>query len=69
MADGADLFIAGSYHWDKAVPWHLSHADLAAHCGQLTSARILLTHLSADMLAHQDEAAFAAAYDGLVVKI
>jgi ribonuclease BN (tRNA processing enzyme) len=69
VADGADLLIAEAYHWDKAVPWHLSHADLAAHCGQLTSARILLTHMSVDMLAHQDEAAFATAYDGLVVKI
>ena len=30
-ADGADLLIAEAYHWDKAVPHHLSYADLAGH--------------------------------------
>ena len=29
-AAGADLLIAEAYYWDKAVPHHLRHADLAA---------------------------------------
>ena len=36
-ADGADLLIAEAYYYDKAIPYHLRHADLAAHRASLTS--------------------------------
>jgi ribonuclease BN (tRNA processing enzyme) len=67
LADGADLFVAESYYWDKAVPFHLRHADLVAHRTELRAARTVLTHMSADMLAHTAEAAFDYADDGYVV--
>ncbi|MDR3661239.1 MAG: MBL fold metallo-hydrolase [Mycobacterium sp.] len=67
LAADSDLFIAESYYWDKAVPYHLRHADLLAHRDQLASRHIILTHMSADMLAHADDAAFDLAYDGRVV--
>jgi ribonuclease BN (tRNA processing enzyme) len=63
-AAGADLLIAEAYYFDKPIPYHLRHADLAAHRRELTSRRIVLTHLSADMLAHADHAEFDLAYDG-----
>ena len=69
VAAGADLFIAESYFWDKAVPYHLRHADLLAHRDVLTSDRVVLTHMSADMLAHADEAAFPLAHDGLTIDL
>jgi ribonuclease BN (tRNA processing enzyme) len=69
LAAGADLLIAEAYFWDKPVPYHLRHADLVAHRHQLTSRRTILTHLSEDMLAHADHAAFAAAHDGLVLDL
>ncbi len=69
VAADSDLFIAEAYYWDKAVPYHLRHTDLAAHLDQLASARILLTHMSSDMLNRQDEASFDSAYDGLVVEV
>jgi ribonuclease BN (tRNA processing enzyme) len=69
VAAGADLLIAEAYHWDKVVPYHLSHADLAARAGLLTSRRTVLTHMSADMLQHADEARFETAGDGFVLRI
>jgi ribonuclease BN (tRNA processing enzyme) len=69
LATNTDLFIAESYFWDKAVPHHLRHPDLAAHRDQLASRRIILTHMSGDMLAHQGQAAFDVAYDGCVIEV
>jgi ribonuclease BN (tRNA processing enzyme) len=69
LAAGADLLIAEAYYRDKNVPYHLRHADLAAHRGQLASGRIVLTHMSDDMLDHLDQACFEAAEDGLVLQI
>jgi ribonuclease BN (tRNA processing enzyme) len=69
VAAGADLLIAEAYYFDKAVPYHLRHADIAAHRGELTSRRIVLTHLSADMLAHVGDVEFDVAYDGFAVAL
>lgn len=69
LAMDADLFIAEAYFWDKSVPFHLRHSDLAAHRGELTSTRTILTHMSADMLDHVGESAFETAYDGLTVHL
>ena len=68
-AAGADLLIAEAYYWDKAVPHHLRHADLAAHRYELTARRTVLTHMSADMLGHLDQARFETAHDGLVLRL
>jgi ribonuclease BN (tRNA processing enzyme) len=65
-AAGADLLIAEAYYWDKAVPHHLRYADLAAHESEIRARRTICTHMSADMLAHQDD---TCAYDGLVVRV
>jgi len=69
VAAGADLLIAEAYYFDKAVPHHLRHADLASHRHDLTSRRIVLTHLSADMLARPDQPDFDTAYDGLTIQL
>jgi ribonuclease BN (tRNA processing enzyme) len=69
VAAGADLLIAEAYHWAKNVPYHLSHADLSARAAQLTSRRIVLTHMSDDMLRHSAQARFETGDDGLVLRI
>ena len=71
VADGADLLIAEAYYYDKAVPYHLRYADLAAHRASLTSRRIVLTHMSAEMLARAaaGQLAFETARDGLVIQL
>ncbi|MGH3192597.1 MAG: MBL fold metallo-hydrolase [Streptosporangiaceae bacterium] len=68
-ADDADLLIAEAYYWDKKVPHHLSHADLAAHERDLAARRVVLTHMSDDMLARAGQARHEAAHDGMVVSL
>jgi ribonuclease BN (tRNA processing enzyme) len=68
-AAGADLLIAEAYYWDKAVPHHLRHADLASRRDELTARRTVLTHMSADMLGHRDQACHQTAHDGLVLQV
>ena len=69
VAAGADLLIAEAYCRDKNIPYHLRLADLDAHRDQLASGRIVVTHMSADLLNHRDQASFETAYDGLVIKL
>ncbi len=69
VAAGADLLIAEAYYLDKNVPHHLRHADLAAHRDRLGCRRMVLTHMSADMLARRDQVRFEIASDGLVLRI
>lgn len=69
VADGADLLIAEAYRMDKNVPYHLRHADLAAHRHQITSRRVVLTHMSAEVLGRPGGLAFEAARDGLVIDL
>jgi ribonuclease BN (tRNA processing enzyme) len=69
VAAGADLLIAEAYYFDKTIPYHLRHADLADHRCELTSRRIVLTHLSADMLARSDQLDFDTAHDGLTLQV
>lgn len=70
VADGADLLIAEAYYYDKAVPYHLRYTDLVAHRARLNSGRIVLTHMSSDMLARAAEGrlAFETAHDGLTIQ-
>jgi ribonuclease BN (tRNA processing enzyme) len=69
VAADADLLIAEAYYRDKNIPYHLRHADLDANRGRLTARRIIITHMSADVLDHQDEISFEPAHDGLVVNL
>jgi ribonuclease BN (tRNA processing enzyme) len=69
VAVGADLLITEAYYRDKNIPYHLRLADLDAHRNQLTARRIIVTHMSADVLGHQQQVPFEAAHDGLVVKL
>jgi ribonuclease BN (tRNA processing enzyme) len=68
-AADADLLIAEAYYRDKHIPYHLRLADLHAHLDQLTARRIILTHMSADMLDAPQEPSFEQARDGLTITL
>jgi len=71
-AAGADLLIAEAYYRDKNIPYHLRLADLDAHRDEIAARRVILTHMSADVLASEDaeeDAAFERAYDGLTIAL
>jgi ribonuclease BN (tRNA processing enzyme) len=69
IAAGADLFIAEAYFFERRVPYHLDYATLRANRDRLGCRRIILTHMSPDMLARQSEAEWECARDGMVVAL
>ena len=65
----ADLFIAEAYYYDKIVKNHLSLKTLEAHLSAINARRLILTHMSDDMLGRLDTLSYIAASDGLVVEL
>jgi ribonuclease BN (tRNA processing enzyme) len=68
-ARDADLFIAEAYYYDKIVKNHLSLKTLEAHLAEIKPKRLILTHMSEDMLERLDTLAYTAASDGMIVEI
>jgi ribonuclease BN (tRNA processing enzyme) len=69
LARDADLFIAEAYTYDKPVKNHLSLATLEAHLADIRPKRLILTHMSDDMLGRLDTLRHAAAHDGMTVSV
>ncbi|MFG3596288.1 MBL fold metallo-hydrolase [Bradyrhizobium sp. RDI18] len=65
----ADLFVAEAYYFDKIVKNHLSLKTLAAHLPEINPKRLVLTHMSDDMLGRLGELPYTAAEDGMVVEL
>ena len=65
----ADLFIAEAYYYDKVVKNHLSLKTLEAHLAEIKPRRLVLTHMSDDMLGRLDALTCEAASDGMVVQV
>jgi len=68
-AHGADLFIAEAYYYDKIVKNHLSLTTLEAHLSKIDARRLILTHMSDDMLGRLGSLSYTTASDGLVVEL
>jgi ribonuclease BN (tRNA processing enzyme) len=68
-ARDADLFVAEAYYYDKVVKNHLSLTTLEAHLAEIKPKRLVLTHMSDDMLGRLDTLAHTAASDGMVVEL
>lgn len=69
LARDADLFIAEAYTCDKAVKNHLSLAALEAHLAEIAPKRLILTHMSDDMLGRLGTIGHATAHDGMTVDL
>jgi ribonuclease BN (tRNA processing enzyme) len=69
VAHGADLFIAECYYYDKPIKWHLNYPVVAERRGTFGAKRVILTHMSREMLAHADTVPEECAHDGLVVTL
>ncbi|HEY7035411.1 MAG TPA: MBL fold metallo-hydrolase [Thermomicrobiales bacterium] len=68
-ARGTDLLIAEAYTFDKPIKYHLDYATLDRNRARLACRRLILTHMSDDMLARRHEADADLADDGLVLTI
>ena len=65
----ADLFICEAYTRDKPVATHMALSLLERHLKQIRPKRLILTHMSEDMLAHRAEVPYETAEDGMIVEI
>jgi ribonuclease BN (tRNA processing enzyme) len=68
-ARNADLFIAEAYYYDKVVKNHLSLKTLEPHLPNINPQRLVLTHMSDDMLGRLETLGHTAASDGMVVEL
>ncbi len=68
-ADGTDLFAAEAYTYDRPIRYHLHYQTLHAHQADMRAERIVLTHMSAAMLARLADTELPAAYDGMVIDL
>lgn len=68
-ARDADLFIAEAYFRDKAIATHLSLNAIERELGSLAPKRLILAHMSDDMLGHPDRNQYECAADGMKVTI
>jgi ribonuclease BN (tRNA processing enzyme) len=69
VARGADLFIAECYYYEKPIKWHLNYPAIAAHRETFGAKRLILTHMSKEMLAQVGNVPEECATDGLVVPL
>jgi ribonuclease BN (tRNA processing enzyme) len=70
VAKGADLFIAECYFYEKPIRWHLNYPTIREHRADFFGAkRLVLTHMSKEMLAQVDNVPEECASDGLVLTL
>ena len=69
LAREADLFVAEAYYHDKIVKNHLSLTALEARLPEIRPKRLVLTHMSDDMLGRLDALQHVAAHDGMIVEL
>lgn len=69
VARGADLFICEAYSFERIIKFHLSYATIREHRARLACRRLILTHMSEDMLIHAPDCGEETAADGLIVTL
>ena len=69
IAKDADLLIAECYSHQKPIKWHLNYPDVVEHMGDFGAKRVILTHMSREMLAHIREVPEECAEDGMVIDL
>jgi ribonuclease BN (tRNA processing enzyme) len=69
VAQGADLLIAEGYTYQRKIRFHLDVATLQQQARRLGAHRIVLTHMSPDLLSRVGEVGFQTAHDGMTVEL
>lgn len=69
IGQGADLLIAEAYYYAKPVKWHLNYPDVKAHRDDFGAKRIVLTHMSREVLERRAEIPEECAEDGLRIEL
>jgi ribonuclease BN (tRNA processing enzyme) len=69
VSRGADLPVAECYFFARPLKWHLNYPDMAPDREHFGAKRIVLTHMSREMLAHADVVPKECAHDGLAITL
>lgn len=69
IGNDADLFLCECYMRDKPVKSHMALTALEQHLRQISPKRLILTHMSTEMLSHCAEVPFETAEDGMIVEL
>jgi len=65
----ADLFVSEAYVYNRRVQMHLAYRQLTEKLPLIRPKRLIITHMSEDMLGRGDAIAHETAKDGLIVEI
>ena len=68
-AQGADLFVSECYVYDRKVRNHLDYKTIEQNLARIAAKRLVLTHMSEDMLARRADVPHTCARDGLKIKL
>ena len=68
-ARGADLLVCEAYFFEKKIKYHLGYRTLRESRHRLDCRRVILTHMSADLLSRRSEADMECADDGQVITL
>ncbi len=68
-ANGTDVFACEAYTYDGPVRYHLDYATVRQHAAELSTSRLILTHMGPGMLRQAGTCELEAASDGLVVRV
>lgn len=69
LADGSDLFICECYAYDSKIIKHMNYRTLRQQQWRLSTRRLVLTHLSADMLDRRADLDLEVLDDGMVLDL
>jgi phosphoribosyl 1,2-cyclic phosphodiesterase len=61
--------VAEGYSDQRKIRFHLDLATLQQHAGRLAARRIVLTHMSPELLAQADEVGWETARDGMTLEL
>jgi ribonuclease BN (tRNA processing enzyme) len=68
-ARGADLFVCECYVYDRPIRAHLALTTLRQHLPAIGAKRVVLTHMSDNMLTRRAEVEYEMAEDGKVIDV
>lgn len=69
LGHDADLLIAEAYFHDKKVPLHLDYVSLSKNLERMKPGKVVLTHMSDDMIGREVPPPFQLAHDGLRIAV
>ena len=69
VAHAADLLAVEAHTFDRLIRYHLDYQTLRAHLAEIQPERVVLTHMSADMLSRLADSELPTAYDGMLIDI